>query len=106
MAKKYGLPTFPVSSGMRLRKRDHDEFEWLLEHGFFQSDVYQYQKILKDGSGHYRLLKNEESDARLDQEIASSTALEPLLQEHAIDLASWSWFECDMDEQCCQGRSR
>lgn len=97
MAKKHGLPTFPVSSGMRLRKRAYDELEWLLEHGFIQSDIYCYQKIAKSEDGLYHLVENDEHDPALDREIASSTALRTLLQEHALDLASWSWYGHDFE---------
>lgn len=91
--KKFGLPIFPLQSGMVLGMRDQDEIEWLLEHGVIQSDLYCYRKILKS-SGRYRLIKQADDRYETpDQTVAEATSLQALLHDHKIDLATWRWYE-------------
>jgi hypothetical protein len=43
---RYGLPTYPIADGMQLGKRNMDELQWLIDHGFFERiDVGTIKKI-------------------------------------------------------------
>jgi len=95
--KKFGLPTYPIYSGMTVGgDREPEEIEWLLDHGIIQSDLYRYQKIMKR-DGRYCLLKNV--DDRYDSPDvvrAEASSLQDLIDGYNLNIAWWYWYESEV----------
>ncbi len=91
--RKYGLPTFPIVSGMYLGQRDPDELEWLATHGSLQSDLYRYLKIVRTPGG-YQLLRQEQDthQEQAEQLVGTATNLQTLLELYQLDIAMWHWY--------------
>jgi hypothetical protein len=93
---KFGLPTYPIYSGMIIGgDRELEEIEWLLEHGIIQSDLYRYRKILKM-DGRYHLVKNtDDRYSNTNEKIADATTIEMLIHDYNVNLACWYWYESE-----------
>jgi hypothetical protein len=90
---RYGLPTYPLYDGMTIGRRDADELEWLLEHGVFQTDIYQYNKIVKVSATEYHLFYMEDSRyTNEEKDLGSTSSLQELLTKGKFDISYWRWF--------------
>ena len=92
-AKALGLPTFPISDSMYLRKRAMSEYTWLLQYGYFKS-WHQHHIILKQ-HGHYQLLRDFGPIPELE---AEAPTLDALIKLHDIPIAAYQWHPHWIDE--------
>lgn len=98
MSIKYGLPTYPVKSGMDIGwDRTDEELEWLLDHGFFiNTEIGTYRKIVKR-DGLYVLLSGSHERhlaSREEEVLETKPALKLLVTSRKFGtqrLGRWQW---------------
>jgi len=95
---KFGLPTYPIYSGMTVGNREPEEIEWLLDHGVIQSDLYRYRKILKVDRSYHLVRNADDRYSSPDTEIAEATDLQDLIDGHNLNIAWWYWYESEKSE--------
>jgi hypothetical protein len=86
LAQYLGLPTYPVKDAMQLDRRTLEEYQWLIDRGFFSS-WHQHHLIIKQ-HGRYQLLRNFGSTPELE---AEAPTLDALIKDHNIPIAVYQW---------------
>lgn len=86
LAKMLGVPTFPLSDGMYLKKRTPEEYQYLINHGFL---THYYRKyLIRKHNNVYQLLRNNAPEPELE---AEAPTLEALIMLNNLPIAQFQW---------------
>jgi hypothetical protein len=90
---KFGLPTYPINSGMVLGTREDSEIEWLLERGYIQDKGTRYLTKVDAEWNECLLIQQGYSRGEGDEVIDSHEHWQALTQKHDIKIDQWHWYE-------------
>ena len=85
--KSFGLPTYPINSGMIIGEREEDEIKWLLDYGDIRTPSPNHFKITRKRDIAYQLVKVIDNV----EEIIEENTLQHFLKK--INFEHWRWFE-------------
>lgn len=86
--QQFGIPTFPIQDAMVLGIRSQPEYEWLLQHGDFQSDICVFIRITKKGKDYVAESVTDDKT----KFIAKAASLSKLCLSIKVDIAYFYWY--------------
>lgn len=84
--KAFDLPTYPVADGMQLGRRTYEEYQWLIERGFFTS--WMHKHLIIKINDRYQLLRNNAPEPELECEAPT---LEALVLRNKLPITQFQW---------------